>query len=65
MTKPLLFGLYLSEHPLNPNEPPLEEEVPTEANTIAEIKAYLDAKGIDYTGKTLKADLLALIEQEG
>lgn len=34
---------------------------PTSANTVAEIQAYLTQEGIDYTGKTLKADLLALI----
>ena len=34
---------------------------PTDANTVDEIKAYLDKHGIDYTGKTTKADLLALV----
>lgn len=36
---------------------------PTEASTVEEIKAYLDAHGIDYTGKTKKEDLLALVPQ--
>lgn len=35
---------------------------PTANNTVTEIKAYLDAKGIDYTGKTKKEDLLALVK---
>lgn len=39
-----------------------EATKPTSANTVAEIKAYLDAKGIDYTGKTKKEDLLALVK---
>ena len=33
---------------------------PTSANTIAEIKAYLDSMGTSYVGVTAKADLLAL-----
>lgn len=36
-------------------------EKPTDANTIAEITAWLDAKGINHTGKTTKDELLALI----
>ena len=36
------------------------EEVVTMANTIAEIKAYLDSMGTSYVGVTAKADLLAL-----
>lgn len=35
---------------------------PTDANTVEEIKAYLDKHGIDYTGKTTKSDLLALVQ---
>lgn len=35
--------------------------VPTEANTITEIKAYLDTKGISYTSSMTKAELLNLI----
>ncbi|MCW1004702.1 HeH/LEM domain-containing protein, partial [Streptococcus anginosus] len=35
--------------------------VPTETNTIAEIKAYLDSKKISYPSTANKADLLALI----
>lgn len=37
---------------------------PTDANTVAEITAWLDAHAIDHDGVTLKADLLALIPQE-
>lgn len=34
---------------------------PTDANTVADITAWLDAHSIDHTGKTVKADLLALV----
>lgn len=37
---------------------------PTDANTVAEITAWLDAHTIDHTGKTVKADLLALVPVE-
>lgn len=37
------------------------ENKPTEANTIPEIKEWLTAHGIDFTGKTTKTDLLALV----
>jgi small subunit ribosomal protein S16 len=33
---------------------------PTEKNTVAEIKAYLDAQGTEYASSAKKADLLAL-----
>jgi len=36
---------------------------PTDKNTIAEIKTFLDANSIDYNGVTLKADLLALVNE--
>lgn len=35
---------------------------PTDANTVDQIKAWLDTNKIDYTGKTAKADLLALVK---
>ena len=35
---------------------------PTDASTVEEIKAYLDKHHIDYTGKTTKSDLLALVK---
>ena len=35
---------------------------PTDANTVEEIKAYLDKHHIDYTGKITKSDLLALVK---
>lgn len=35
---------------------------PNANNTVEEIKAYLDKKSIDYTGKTKKEDLLALVK---
>ncbi|CCF26461.1 MULTISPECIES: 30S ribosomal protein S16 [Leuconostoc] len=34
---------------------------PTEKNTVAEIKAYLDAQGTQYASSAKKADLLALV----
>lgn len=34
---------------------------PTDANTVAEIKAYLDGEGIEYPSNATKADLLALV----
>ena len=34
---------------------------PTDANTVAEIKAYLDGKGIDHPSNATKAELLALV----
>ncbi|MEQ6112767.1 hypothetical protein [Enterococcus faecalis] len=37
------------------------ENKPTEANTIPEIKEWLTAHSIDFTGKTTKTDLLALV----
>lgn len=45
---------------------PKQEEAPklskpTEANTIDEIKAYLDQEGIEYNSSAAKADLLALV----
>jgi len=38
------------------------DEKPTMDNTIAEIKQYLTARGIDFSGVTKKEDLLKLIE---
>lgn len=37
---------------------------PTESSTVAEIKAWLTNNGIDFSGKTVKADLLALIPND-
>ncbi|MGQ7546272.1 Ish1 domain-containing protein [Streptococcus suis] len=34
---------------------------PTSANTVPEIKAYLDSQGIPYTSSMSKTELLALI----
>ncbi|OQQ76611.1 hypothetical protein B6U64_04640 [Ligilactobacillus salivarius] len=34
---------------------------PTDANTVTEIKAYLDAHNISYTSSASKADLLKLV----
>lgn len=43
---------------------PNGETKPTDAQTIDEIKAWLTAHSIDFSGKTLKADLLALVPAE-
>gem|GEM_PF-666979 len=43
---------------------PAGEVKPTEANTVDEIKAWLTAHTIGFAGKTLKADLLALVPAE-
>ncbi|WP_268870365.1 hypothetical protein [Companilactobacillus nodensis] len=37
---------------------------PTDSQTVAEITDWLDAHSIDHTGKTVKADLLALVPTE-
>lgn len=37
--------------------------VPTENNTVQEIKSYLNAKKISYTNSATKADLLKLINK--
>ncbi len=34
---------------------------PTDANTVAEIKAWLDAHNVAYPSSAVKADLLALV----
>ncbi|WP_333603640.1 phage major capsid protein [Lactobacillus acetotolerans] len=47
--------------PTTPAFDPAGNVKPTDANTVDEIKAYLTAHSIDFTGKTAKADLLALI----
>lgn len=39
-----------------------EDAKPNANNTVEEIKAYLDKAGIDYTGKTKKDELLALVK---
>ncbi|HGF7906318.1 TPA: hypothetical protein QFN80_001961 [Enterococcus faecium] len=44
-----------------PSFDPKRDVKPTNANTVEEIKVWLTAHGIDYTGKTLKSDLLALV----
>ena len=44
---------------------PLPLAKPTEDNTVAEIKAYLDQEEIAYTSSQTKAELLGLIPDEG
>nr|WP_276521762.1 HeH/LEM domain-containing protein [Weissella diestrammenae] len=36
-------------------------EKPSDKNTVAEIKAYLDAQNVEYASSAKKADLLALV----
>ena len=50
-----------------PAEEPEAEQLakPDESNTVAEIKAYLDQEEIAYTSSQTKAELLALIPEEG
>ena len=49
-----------------PEEPEAEQLAkPDESNTVAEIKAYLDQEEIAYTSSQTKAELLALIPEEG
>lgn len=42
-------------------KPAASAKKPTEKNTVAEIKAYLDAQGTQYASSAKKADLLALV----
>ncbi|MGX7051842.1 30S ribosomal protein S16 [Leuconostoc palmae] len=42
-------------------KPAASAKKPTEKNTVAEIKAYLDAQGTQYPSSAKKADLLALV----
>lgn len=39
-----------------------DDNAPTETNTVAEIKAYLTDKKIDFDNKAKKADLLSLVK---
>lgn len=39
-----------------------DDNAPTETNTVAEIKAYLKHKQIDFDDKAKKADLLSLVK---
>lgn len=39
-----------------------DDNAPTETNTVAEIKAYLAEKQIDFDDKAKKADLLSLVK---
>lgn len=57
-----LFRLRLREHPAVANNSADETPAkPTDANTVAEIKAWLDAHGVSYSSSAVKADLLALV----
>lgn len=62
-TKPSAAGSDANKpasQPANTTSTPAES-VPTADNTVADIKAYLDAKGISYSSNATKADLLKLI----
>lgn len=55
------FKTLAEQEPETPGFDPEGDVKPTNDNTVEEIKAWLTAHGIDYTGKTLKSDLLALV----
>lgn len=57
----LAFKTLAEQEPETPGFDPEGDVKPTNDNTVEEIKAWLTAHGIDYTGKTLKSDLLALV----
>tara|TARA_R100000458_G_C8257223_1_gene233196 strand:+ start:87 stop:545 length:459 start_codon:yes stop_codon:yes gene_type:complete len=42
-----------------------DPNIPTSSNTVAEIKSWLTNKSIDFSGTTLKADLLEIVESAG
>ena len=46
-----------------PAAPGTEEEKDLDDMNVDELKAYAEAHGIDLTGKTLKADILAAIKE--
>lgn len=48
--------------PISTKESSSAVKQPTAANTVPEIKAWLDSNKIDYSGVKLKADLLALVK---
>ncbi len=68
------IGLICIRHRISADIPPVAESSvafdvngdvkPTEAQKIEEIKAWLTAHEIDFTGKTVKADLLALVPKD-
>lgn len=58
------FKTLPEQEPETPGFDPEGDVKPTNDNTVEEIKAWLTAHGIDYTGKTLKSDLLALVPTE-
>ncbi|MCE6993059.1 hypothetical protein [Dyadobacter sp. CY323] len=53
--------LEVAENAADEGEDDDNDGVPTKDSKVDEIKAYLDANEIDYTGVTKKDDLLALI----
>ncbi|WP_435370808.1 HeH/LEM domain-containing protein [Fructilactobacillus ixorae] len=44
-----------------PDDESTDSEKPTDANTLTEIKEYLNSQGIDYDSNAKKADLLKLV----
>ncbi|MCT4390229.1 hypothetical protein EFS57_07460 [Leuconostoc falkenbergense] len=60
--RPLVYLSQLLTRPLEANN--LADEMPakpTDANTVAEIKAWLDVHGVSYPSSAIKANLLALV----
>jgi len=56
------LSMFLTRLLLLPDEALSNLGRPTAKNTVAEIKSYLDERGIEYPSGAVKADLLALIE---
>ena len=60
--RPLVYLSQSLTRPLEANN--LADETPakpTDANTVAEIKAWLDAHKVSYPSNAVKANLLALV----
>lgn len=55
------FTTLAEQEPETPVFDPQGDTKPTNANTVEEIKAWLTAHAIDFSGKTFKSDLLALV----
>lgn len=57
------FKTLSEQEPETPGFDPEGDVKPTNDNTVDEIKAWLTAHDIEYTGKTLKSDLLTLVPE--
>lgn len=61
-TKTKGIQFVISDKPKKEQKQEGQATKPTAESTVEEIKAYLDKAGIDYTGKTKKDELLALVK---